>query len=113
MLERLLTNLDLWALLGLAAQGAFTARFVVQWIASERAGRSVIPVLFWYLSLVGSVGLLVYSLVRADPVFILAYLFNNFIYVRNLMLLRAEKQRQAQPVPVPEPAPASQERQRG
>ena len=94
MLQELRANLDVWAVLGFLAQTVFAARFVVQWIASERAGRSVIPVVFWYLSLAGSAGLLAYAIVRADPVFILAYLFNGFVYIRNLMLLRAESQRQ-------------------
>ncbi|HUT56827.1 MAG TPA: lipid-A-disaccharide synthase N-terminal domain-containing protein [Phycisphaerae bacterium] len=94
MLQKLLANLDVWAVLGFVAQAFFAGRFLVQWIASERAGRSVIPVVFWYLSLAGSAGLLVYAIVRADPVFILAYLFNGFVYIRNLMLLRAEAQRQ-------------------
>ena len=82
---------DWWLLLGFAAQAVFASRFVIQWIVSEKRRESVIPVSFWYLSLVGSLGLLIYALQRADPVFILAYLFNGFIYVRNLMLIRRKK----------------------
>lgn len=82
---------DWWLLLGFIAQAVFAARFVVQWIASEKRRESVIPLSFWYLSLVGSLGLLVYAVQRADPVFILAYAFNGFIYVRNLMLIRRKK----------------------
>jgi lipid-A-disaccharide synthase-like uncharacterized protein len=77
----------LWFALGFAGQAVFSARFVVQWIASERKKRSVVPVAFWYLSIVGSILVLAYALVRVDPVFILAYGFNSFIYVRNLILI--------------------------
>ena len=82
---------DWWLLLGFAAQALFGSRFVIQWIASEKRRESVIPVSFWYLSLAGSLGLLVYAVQRTDPVFILAYAFNGFIYVRNLMLIRRKK----------------------
>ena len=61
---------DGWVILGFAAQGFFTMRFVVQWIASERARKSVIPVAFWFFSIGGGVLLLVYALYRRDPVFI-------------------------------------------
>ena len=87
MWSRLSSNLDLWAVVGVVFQLAFTARFLVQWIASERQGRSVIPISFWYLSLFGSAGLLLYAIVRADPVFILGQSFGSIVYVRNLMLI--------------------------
>jgi lipid-A-disaccharide synthase-like uncharacterized protein len=77
-------NLDWWVITGLVAQFFFTARFVVQWIASERAGRSVIPVAFWLLSLVGGTMLLIYALYRKDPVFIAGQLFGVFVYLRNV-----------------------------
>jgi lipid-A-disaccharide synthase-like uncharacterized protein len=77
-----------WVALGLIGQLIFGLRFIVQWIASERMGKSVIPIPFWYLSLGGSVILLAYSIHVKDPVFILANLFNSFIYIRNLMLIR-------------------------
>jgi lipid-A-disaccharide synthase-like uncharacterized protein len=80
-------NLDLWGLFGAIFQLAFTARFAVQWIASERSGKSVIPVSFWYLSLIGSTGVLIYAIGRADPVFILGQSFGSIVYVRNLMLI--------------------------
>ncbi len=76
-----------WFVLGFVAQLLFSARFVVQWVASERRKRSYFPMAFWYLSLSGSVLLLVYSIWRQDPVFILGQSFNSFIYVRNLMLI--------------------------
>jgi lipid-A-disaccharide synthase-like uncharacterized protein len=77
-----------WIGVGLAGNAAFALRFVVQWIASERAGRSVVPLAFWYLSLVGAAVLLAYAIHRRDPIFTLAYLPNGFIYLRNLWLLR-------------------------
>jgi lipid-A-disaccharide synthase-like uncharacterized protein len=85
-------NLDWWVLVGFVAQIFFTARFVVQWIASERAGRSVIPVAFWILSLIGGAMLLVYALYRKDPVFIAGQSFGVFVYLRNLyFVLREQK----------------------
>ncbi|MBN1436514.1 MAG: lipid-A-disaccharide synthase N-terminal domain-containing protein [Sedimentisphaerales bacterium] len=79
-----------WVILGFAAQVAFTARFIVQWLASEKRGKSYIPLSFWYLSLVGSWGLLIYAIIRRDPVFILGNLFNSVVYLRNLMLIYRE-----------------------
>lgn len=81
----------LWVLFGLAGQLAFTARFLVQWIASERIGRSVIPIAFWYCSLVGGVVLFAYAVYRGDPVFILGQSMGVFIYTRNLFLIRRER----------------------
>lgn len=89
--QDLVTKLDFWAAFGLVAQLAFTARFVVQWITSERAGKSIIPLGFWYFSLVGSVGLLLYAIVRADPIFILGQSLGSVIYLRNLMLIYRER----------------------
>ncbi len=80
-----------WVLFGLAGQLLFTARFLVQWIASERAGRSTIPIAFWYFSIGGGVVLLSYAIYRADPVFILGQSMGVFIYARNLWLIRLER----------------------
>jgi lipid-A-disaccharide synthase-like uncharacterized protein len=83
------TRLELaWVAFGLAGQLLFTARFLVQWIASEKARRSVVPVAFWYFSMVGGVMLLAYAIYRADPVFILGQAMGVFIYARNLWLIR-------------------------
>jgi lipid-A-disaccharide synthase-like uncharacterized protein len=79
-----IVRMDWWVLLGFVAQGFFTARFVVQWIASERAGRSVVPLAFWWLSMGGGVLLLAYALYRRDPVFIAGQGFGVFVYARNL-----------------------------
>ena len=80
-----------WILLGFIAQFCFTMRFVVQWVASERARRSVVPVAFWFFSLRGGVLLLIYSIYREDPVFIAGQALGLLIYVRNLWLIGKEK----------------------
>lgn len=77
-----------WVLLGFAGQALFSARFIVQWLYSERQRRSVIPLAFWYLSLGGGVLLLAYALHRRDPVFIVGQSAGLFVYLRNLLLLR-------------------------
>lgn len=79
-----------WVVLGLSAQIAFASRFLVQWIASERAGRSYIPVAFWYLSIAGGVLLLAYAIYRQDIVFILGQSSGLIVYIRNLVLIHRE-----------------------
>jgi lipid-A-disaccharide synthase-like uncharacterized protein len=79
------------SVLGLSGNLIFSARFLVQWIASERQGESVIPVVFWYFSIAGSVVLFTYFTVRHDPVGTLAYVPNSFVYARNLYLVRKQK----------------------
>src|SRR6476659_6255414 len=74
---------DGWVVLGFVAQGFFTMRFLVQWIASERARASVIPVAFWFFSIAGGLLLLVYALYRRDPVFIAGQAFGLIVYLRN------------------------------
>ncbi|HUT30110.1 MAG TPA: lipid-A-disaccharide synthase N-terminal domain-containing protein [Sedimentisphaerales bacterium] len=103
MVEKFLENLDGMVLIGLFAQLMFAGRFVVQWIASERYGRSVVPIAFWYLSIFGSSGLLFYAIIRADPVFILGQTMGNIIYVRNLMLVYRERGQKAQEKTLPPP----------
>jgi lipid-A-disaccharide synthase-like uncharacterized protein len=76
-----------WLYLGLVGQGLFSLRFLVQWVASERKGETVIPVHFWYLSLVGSLILLAYAVFQRDPVFILGQSTGLIVYLRNLMLI--------------------------
>ncbi|MGJ8589830.1 MAG: lipid-A-disaccharide synthase N-terminal domain-containing protein [Yoonia sp.] len=80
-----------WVMVGLGGQMAFTARFLVQWIASEKAGRSTVPVAFWYFSIVGGTVLLSYAIYRGDPVFILGQSMGVVIYSRNLWLIRRER----------------------
>jgi lipid-A-disaccharide synthase-like uncharacterized protein len=81
----------LWLGIGLLGQGIFSARFIVQWLVSEREKRSVIPVVFWYLSLLGGVTLLFYSIYKRDPVFILGQSTGVLIYSRNLFLIQRER----------------------
>jgi lipid-A-disaccharide synthase-like uncharacterized protein len=86
-----IAQLDWWVLLGFVAQGLFTMRFVVQWVASERAGRSVIPLAFWLFSIGGGLLLFVYALYRRDPVFIAGQGFGVFVYLRNLYFVVRER----------------------
>jgi lipid-A-disaccharide synthase-like uncharacterized protein len=91
LVDVFVTRLDWWVVLGLVAQLLFTARFVVQWIASERAGRSVIPLAFWIFSIFGGLLLLVYALYRKDAVFIAGQAFGVFVYLRNLYFVMRER----------------------
>lgn len=84
-------QLDGWVLLGFLAQACFTMRFVVQWIASERAKRSVVPVAFWFFSLFGGGLLFIYAIQRQDPVFIAGQGMGLIIYIRNLWLIANER----------------------
>jgi len=87
---------------GFSGQALFSARFLIQWIASERQRKSVVPVLFWYFSLAGGLTLFLYAIYREDPVFMLGQGFGLIVYIRNLWLIRHEKraaQRLAPPVP--------------
>jgi lipid-A-disaccharide synthase-like uncharacterized protein len=85
------TNLDGLVIVGFLGQALFTARFLVQWIASEKAGRSIVPVAFWFFSLGGGLILFAYALYRGDPVFIVGQGMGTFIYMRNLMLIARER----------------------
>ena len=78
---------DFWLAFGLAAQLFFGARFLVQWISSERAGRSVVPMAFWFLSVGGGLMTLIYGIVKREPVIILGQAMATVIYVRNIMLI--------------------------
>ena len=88
-------RMDWWVLLGFAAQIFFTLRFAVQWIASERVGKSVIPVAFWWFSIGGGLLLLIYALYRRDPVFIAGQAFGVFVYLRNLYFVMRERRANA------------------
>ncbi len=83
-----LTNIEIFFLvIGFLGQGIFASRFIIQWIYSEKKGMSYIPVIFWYLSIFGGIGLLIYAIFRKDPVIILGQSFGIFIYLRNLILI--------------------------
>ena len=84
-------SFDGWAVIGYIGQIFFFMRFGVQWYASERAGRSYIPLSFWYLSIGGSLLLLAYGIFRREPIIIMGQGPNVLIYVRNLMLISKEK----------------------
>jgi lipid-A-disaccharide synthase-like uncharacterized protein len=90
-MDQLIENLrNPWVIVGFLGQGIFSARFLLQWVQSERAGRSIMPLAFWWLSLVGSALLLTYSLHKQDLVFILGQSAGFIVYTRNLVLLRKE-----------------------
>ncbi|MDC0216871.1 lipid-A-disaccharide synthase N-terminal domain-containing protein [Pelagibacteraceae bacterium] len=77
----------IFLVIGFLGQGLFASRFIIQWIYSEKKGESHIPVAFWYLSIFGGIGLLIYAIFRKDPVIILGQSFGLFIYLRNLFLI--------------------------
>jgi lipid-A-disaccharide synthase-like uncharacterized protein len=77
-----------WVLIGFVAQLLFGGRFILQWFRSEKAGESVIPVGFWWLSLVGGTLMLAYAVYRWDPVFMLGQALGLVVYARNLVLIR-------------------------
>lgn len=76
-----------WLVIGFLGQALFTARFLVQWIFSERRGESIVPIAFWYFSVAGGLILLAYAIHRADPVFILGQSAGLVVYLRNLYLI--------------------------
>ena len=83
-----LSNLEIiFLIIGFTGQGLFASRFIVQWIYSEKKGESYIPLIFWYLSIFGGIGLLIYAISRKDPVIIMGQSFGIFIYLRNLYLI--------------------------
>lgn len=86
-MDRFLDSEHFWLIIGFAGQILFSARFLVQWIASEKIKQSVVPVTFWYFSIGGGILLFAYSLYRMDPVFIAGQSLGIFIYSRNLYLI--------------------------
>ncbi|KZL28613.1 lipid-A-disaccharide synthase N-terminal domain-containing protein [Pseudovibrio sp. WM33] len=86
-------QLDFWVLWGFVAQFMFMMRFMIQWIASERVGRSIVPVAFWFFSIGGGSLLLTYAIVKKDPVFIAGQGLGLIIYFRNLWLIYKEKRK--------------------
>lgn len=82
-------NIPLWLLLlGSLAQVIFTLRFVYQWVYSERIRESVLPMGFWLLSFAGAVLILIYAILRKDPVLFIGHMVGSVIYVRNMVLIR-------------------------
>ena len=87
----------IWLTVGFVAQFMFMMRFVIQWFASEKAKRSIVPEAFWYWSIAGGTLLLVYAIYRVDPVFIMGQATGLFIYIRNLQLIL--RNRRSEPAP--------------
>ena len=85
------THFNMWTLLGFFGQGLFMTRFVVQWIASERARKSVMPEIFWYFSLAGGLIVFTYAVHRQDPVFIMGQGLGLFVYVRNIYFIHKHR----------------------
>ena len=81
-----------WLTVGFAGQALFASRMLIQWLASEKLKKSVVPEAFWYLSMFGGIMLLAYAVHKRDPVFILGQLFGVFVYSRNIYFLRRNKQ---------------------
>ncbi|MDJ1157035.1 lipid-A-disaccharide synthase N-terminal domain-containing protein [Chelatococcus sp. SYSU_G07232] len=86
-----IARFDLWLALGLFGQALFAMRFIVQWLASEREGRSVVPLAFWFFSIGGGLITLAYGFHQREPVIILGQSLSIFIYARNLMLIQRER----------------------
>lgn len=84
-----------WLAVGFLGQALFSARFIVQWLSSEKLKKSVIPKAFWYFSLAGGATLLAYAIHREDPVFILGQAAGLFIYLRNLQFLWRDRRQQS------------------
>lgn len=87
-------NIDketIWIVIGFIGQALFSARFIVQWLKSEREKKSVFPVAFWYFSIAGGITLSAYAIYRQDPVFIVGQLTGLFIYFRNLYFVVYER----------------------
>jgi lipid-A-disaccharide synthase-like uncharacterized protein len=82
-----------WIIIGFVGQALFSARFIVQWLASERLQRSIIPTAFWYFSLAGGVTLFAYAIHKQDPVFIAGQGLGLIVYLRNLYLIRSGRQK--------------------
>jgi lipid-A-disaccharide synthase-like uncharacterized protein len=87
---------DFWLAFGLIAQLFFTARFLVQWISSERAGKSVVPMAFWFFSMGGGLMTLVYGIAKREPVIILGQALATIIYIRNIMLIIKNRGKRSQ-----------------
>ena len=83
-----MSNEQFWLTIGFLGQAFFSARFLVQWIASERKKESVVPVAFWFFSIGGGLTLFVYAAYRMDPVFMVGQGSGLFVYLRNLYLIR-------------------------
>ena len=82
---------QIWLVIGFIGQSIFASRFLIQWIVSERASKSIIPNIFWWISILGSITLLSYAIHKEDPVFIVGQSCGFLIYARNLYLIKKNK----------------------
>ncbi len=92
-LMNILSSFDTWVMVGLFGQFMFTMRFIVQWVASEKARKSVIPISFWFFSLAGGSIVFAYAIHKADPVFIIGQGMGLLIYLRNIHFIIAERRK--------------------
>ena len=86
-----MADINYFLIIGFLGQAIFGSRFIIQWLYSEKKGESSIPVIFWWLSIVGGISLLVYAISRKDPVIITGQIFGVFVYSRNLILIYKNK----------------------
>ncbi len=93
-----LTN-QIWMIIGFVGQAIFASRFLIQWIVSERASKSIIPNIFWWISILGSMILLSYAIYKEDPVFIVGQSCGFLIYSRNLYLIKKGKKKKTKSDP--------------
>ena len=84
-----------WLIIGFVGQALFGARFIIQWIVSEKKGESTIPLAFWYCSIGGAIVLLTYAVYKEDPVFIVGQSLGSIVYVRNLILIDRKRKSMA------------------
>ena len=84
-----------WLIIGFVGQALFGARFIIQWIVSEKKGESTIPLAFWYCSIGGAIVLLTYAIYKEDPVFIVGQSLGSIVYIRNLILIDRKRKAMA------------------
>ena len=84
-------NLDFWTLWGLLAQGFFFLRLIIQWLRSEKEKKTVVPLSFWWLGIIGAIMLLLYAIIRKDLVFLITSILQLIIYFRNYVIARSTK----------------------
>ena len=84
-----------WLIIGFVGQALFGARFIIQWIVSEKKGESTIPLAFWYCSIGGAIMLLTYAIYKEDPVFIVGQSLGSIVYIRNLILIDRKRKAMA------------------
>ena len=88
-------TVDHWAMIGFGGQAIFFSRWIVQWIISEKAGKSEIPIAFWWISITGGCITFVYAVAKVEPVLLLGQLLALAMYTRNLFLVFKERARKA------------------